>query len=117
MKTRRAALGLALTAAITRPAFAWPERPLRVIVPYPAGGATDIFARLVTQAVQGRLGQTIVVENRGGASGAIGATAAARAAPDGYTLMITITDTQAINPAVFRTLQYDRRPISSRSAC
>ncbi len=107
MTTRRAAVGLAFTMALTRPAFAWPDRSLRVIVPYPAGGATDTFARLVTQAVQARLGQSIVVENRGGASGAIGATAAARAPADGYTLMVTITDTQAINPAVFRTLQYD----------
>lgn len=88
-------------------AWAWPDRSVRIIVPYPAGGATDTFARLLTQALQPQLGQPLVVENRAGASGAIGATAASRAAADGYTLFVTITDTQSINPAIFRTLQYD----------
>lgn len=108
---RRLALFAAATGAAAilphRPAFAWPDRTVRVIVPYPAGGTTDTFARMITPSLQAQLGQPLVIENRGGASGSIGAAAAARATPDGYTVFFTITDTQAINPAIFRTLPYD----------
>ena len=66
----------------------WPDRPIRLIVPFPAGSSTDIVARIVAQKLGQRLGQQIVVENRGGASGSIGADAVAKAAPDGYTIGI-----------------------------
>jgi len=104
---RLAMLTAAGIALPWRPAFAWPDRAVRMIVPYPAGGTTDTFARMLTQGLQPQVGQPLVIENRGGASGSIGAAAAARATPDGHTLFFTITDTQAINPAIFRTLPYD----------
>src|SRR5438477_3649571 len=69
-------------------AQSYPERPIKLIVPFPAGGATDTSARLLTQALAARLGQTIVIENQGGAGGTIGARAVANASPDGYTLLM-----------------------------
>ncbi|MEI2417483.1 tripartite tricarboxylate transporter substrate binding protein BugE [Orrella sp. JC864] len=78
---------------------AYPEKPIRVIVPFAPGGATDIIARLVTQRMAQELGQPMVVENKGGAGGAIGAAEAARAAPDGYTLSIATVSTMAVNAA------------------
>jgi tripartite-type tricarboxylate transporter receptor subunit TctC len=80
---------------------AWPDRPVRVIVPWPPGGSTDAMARLLQQRLSERVGQTIVIENRGGASGAIGAGAAAQAAPDGYTWLLAF-DTQGVNASLMR---------------
>ncbi|TAM74740.1 MAG: tripartite tricarboxylate transporter substrate binding protein BugE [Candidimonas sp.] len=80
-------------------AAAYPEHAIRVIVPFAPGGSTDIVARIVTQRMGQVLGQTMVVENRGGAGGAIGATEAARAKPDGYTLSIATVSTMAVNSA------------------
>ena len=82
-----AAAGLATPALVrAQGAGTWPDRPVRFIIPFPAGGGTDVWGRLVAEAMQSLLGQTIVIENRGGGAGIIGATAAAQAAPDGYTL-------------------------------
>ena len=67
---------------------AWPERSIKMIVPYPPGGATDVVGRVLAQRLSTALGQTVVVENRGGAGGNIGAEAVAKAAPDGYTILM-----------------------------
>ncbi|OZI42830.1 tripartite tricarboxylate transporter substrate binding protein BugE [Bordetella genomosp. 4] len=92
------ATGLAATSAAVA-ADAYPNKPVRVIVPFAPGGSTDIIARLVTQRMAQELGQPMVVENKGGAGGAIGAAEAARAAPDGYVLSIATVSTMAVNSA------------------
>ncbi len=105
--TRRALLGGLSAVAIASPALAFPERTLRIISGFPPGGLNDIIARALAQPLGAELRQTVVVENRGGAGGSVGATAAARSAPDGHTLWMGIVDTQAINPFAYRNLQYD----------
>jgi len=99
----------ALTAFSAPTALAaYPEQPIRVIVPFAPGGSTDIVARIVTQRMSSALGQTMVVENKGGAGGAIGAAEAARAKPDGYTLSIATVSTMAVNSACRpKDLPYD----------
>lgn len=112
---RRAALaGMALAAGVmvhpavmVQPAHAaYPDRAITLIVPFAAGGPTDIAARIISVAFQKSMGQSIVVENRGGAGGNIGIQMVARAAPDGYTLLLTSTAI-AVNPALSRNLGYD----------
>ena len=93
--------------ALATPALAYPDRTIRIISGFPPGGLNDIVARAMAQALTPILGQSVVVENRAGAGGGIGATAAARATPDGHTLWMGIVDTQAINPFAYRDLQYD----------
>ena len=83
----------------------FPERPMRIIVPFAAGGATDVIARTVAQAMSVRLGQSIVVENKAGANGNIGGAAAARSEPDGYTLLMA-TSSHAINASLYKNLSY-----------
>src|SRR5437870_1992613 len=85
----------------------WPERPLRLAVPFPAGSSTDIIARIVAQKLSHRLGQQIVIENRAGASGNIGADAIAKAAPDGYTIGIATASTHAVAASLNPSLPYD----------
>ena len=85
----------------------YPARPVRIIVPFPAGGGADIFARLIGRKLGENLGQSFVVDNRAGASGIIGCEAVARSAPDGYTLLMGTTGTHTTNPAVFSKLPYD----------
>ncbi|MCW8084530.1 Bug family tripartite tricarboxylate transporter substrate binding protein [Sabulicella glaciei] len=111
---RRHALGVALcgaaSLALPRHALAqaaWPQRPVRVIVPFAAGGATDILARAIAQAWQAEHGQSFVAENRTGAGGTIGAEAVAKAAPDGHTLLLGTTATQSITPHLYPRLAYD----------
>lgn len=90
----------------------YPSRPIRLVAPYPPGGATDVLARLLGKQLGERLGQPVVVENRAGAGTAIGAGYVAKAAPDGYTLLLTAgTTTFTINPAIQDHLPYD--PIKS----
>jgi tripartite-type tricarboxylate transporter receptor subunit TctC len=103
-----AAALLACTGARAQPGETrWPERPIRFIVPFPAGATTDIIARIVAQGLAERLGQPVVIENRIGASGNLGAEATARAAPDGYTIGLATSTTHVITPAVKPNLSYD----------
>ena len=97
-----AALGWAANAAA-----AWPEKPIRLILPFPAGGATDFMARTLGQKLGERLGQTVVIDNRAGAGGGVAAEAVAGAAPDGYTLFFATMGTLAINPSLYPKLRYD----------
>ena len=84
----------------------YPDRPIRFIVPFPPGGGTDTWARIAAEGMQPELGQPIVIENRGGAGGLVGTEAAAKVAPDGYTLLFTIT-THVQTPVVMRRFPYD----------
>jgi len=110
---RRALLGgvLALAAGLSAlaPAAAqsYPDKPLRFIVPYPPGGPLDATARLLAEKVRASLGQPVIVENKAGAGGNIGADLIAKAAPDGYTLGMGAVATHAINPFLFANLPYD----------
>ena len=85
----------------------WPAKPVRVVVPFPPGGSTDIVARIVAQKLGERLGQSMVIENRGGAGGTLGAAQVAKAAPDGYTLLVASTSTHVVAPGVYPKLEYD----------
>ncbi len=95
-----------LSAAQTALAQAWPARPIRLICPYP-GGPVELSSRIVAQKLQEALGQPVVVENRPGAGGVIGADYVAKAAPDGYTLLMGAIATHAINPSLMPSLPYD----------
>jgi tripartite-type tricarboxylate transporter receptor subunit TctC len=99
---------LALPALLATPALAqaWPARPLRLIVPFGPGGPTDVVARILANGLSPALGQPVVIENRGGAGGNIGVALAARAAPDGHTLLVTSTGF-VVNPSLFRNPGYD----------
>ncbi|MBR0671445.1 Bug family tripartite tricarboxylate transporter substrate binding protein [Neoroseomonas soli] len=106
---RREVLVATAGVALARPALAqgqWPDRPVRWIVPFPPGGSTDLWARLMAEPMSAELGQPIVIDNRGGAGGLIGTEAAARATPDGYTMLFTIT-THVTSPVVLRRFPYD----------
>jgi len=107
MKRLFAALVLTVATVTATSAQEWPSRPIRMVVPLPAGAAVDVIGRLVAAKVGERLGQTIVIENRAGASGAIGADAVAKAAPDGYTLGMATTTTHVTNAIVNPKLAYD----------
>ncbi|HEX2542782.1 MAG TPA: tripartite tricarboxylate transporter substrate binding protein [Caldimonas sp.] len=97
----RVLAGAAFAAALPSHAQApYPNRPVTLVVPYPAGGSADVLARALGQRLGERLGQTVVVDNRGGAATAIGAQAVARATPDGYTLLLGTVTSHAINPAM-----------------
>jgi tripartite-type tricarboxylate transporter receptor subunit TctC len=85
----------------------WPNKPIRFIVPFPAGSSTDVVARIIGQMLGSRLGQQFVIENRVGASGALGSDAVARAAPDGYTMGLATTSTHALAPTLSANLPYD----------
>src|SRR6185503_10355189 len=82
---------------------AWPTRPVRLVVPFPPGGATDINARVIAREVENVLGQPLVIDNRGGANAIIGSDIVAKAVPDGYTLM-HISVAFAINPSIYKNL-------------
>ena len=106
--TRRALATLLLAASSTLAmAQAWPSKPVTIIVPFVPGGGTDLGARLMAQKLSTRWGQSVVVDNRGGAGGVVGADAVARAKPDGYTLLVGNLGTQSINPVLYKKLPYD----------
>ncbi|MBI2747039.1 MAG: tripartite tricarboxylate transporter substrate binding protein [Burkholderiales bacterium] len=125
-KLARLALAAALTGAALLPALssaqgAYPNKPIRVIVPFPAGSTTDIIARAITDKMSASLGQPLVVDNRGGASGTIGQAAVASAAADGYTILIH-SSSHTVSPSTFAKLPFDTvadfagvTPISSLS--
>ena len=85
----------------------YPNKPIRLVVPFPAGGATDIFARVLSQKLGERLDTTVVVENRPGAGGTIGSDLVAKATPDGYTLLLATSSTHSIGPALSNKIPYD----------
>jgi tripartite-type tricarboxylate transporter receptor subunit TctC len=85
----------------------YPTRPVKIVVPYPAGGGTDALTRFVAKGLEQRLGQPFIVENRGGAGSTLGATAVARAEPDGYTIMVGTASTFAVAPGLYKRLAYD----------
>ena len=85
----------------------WPSQPIRFIVPFPPGGPTDLMARMLSEPLAQKLGTTVVVENRAGASGNIGSAFVAKAAPDGYTILLAASGNMAVNQTLFKNLQYD----------
>ena len=102
------AMGTA-SAILSVPALAqaWPSKPVRIIVPFPAGNAGDVTARTLTEPLGQRLGQAIIVDNRPGAAGNIGMEAVKKSAPDGYTLLVTSLSPLVVNPVVMKSLPYD----------
>ena len=108
--SRRTALTLlAAASAGTSPASAqaWPTKPLTIVVPYAAGSATDTLARIMAERLAPRLGQPVIVDNKGGGNGSIAANFVAKSAPDGYTLMIATAATHAGNPNLMKSVPYD----------
>jgi tripartite-type tricarboxylate transporter receptor subunit TctC len=95
---------------------AFPSRPITMVVAFAAGGSTDLIARVLAQRMGSILGQTVIVENKGGADGAIGTAAVSRASPDGYTIILSTTSTHVINPLLYKNITYnpttDFQPIS-----
>jgi len=105
---KRTLAAVALTVGLVAQAgAAYPEKPVTIIVPFPPGGSTDMVARAIAPKLQASLGQPFVIDNRAGATGAIGATAVKNAAPDGYTLLVASIGVYAINPFIQKKLQYD----------
>lgn len=102
---------LAATAALVpvaaqAQAIAYPDKPVRFLVPYPPGGGTDVIARIVQERFQALLGQPIIIENRGGAGGSVGTDVVAKSAPDGYTVLFTLSS-HTINPAIYPKLPFN----------
>jgi len=112
LRRRPLLLGLPAAPALIRTASAqeasWPQRPVTIVVPFPPGGSNDLLARPLAQRLQAALGgHPVVVDNRGGAGGVVGATAVARSAPDGHTLMWGHVGTLAVNPSLYPNITYD----------
>jgi tripartite-type tricarboxylate transporter receptor subunit TctC len=109
MRTRllQAAIVLLAGTATQASETAYPSRPVTMVVAFAAGGSTDLIARVLAQHIGSILGQTVIIENKGGADGAIGTAAVARAAPDGYTIILSTTSTHVINPLLYRNIAYD----------
>jgi len=107
MTRTQAALCAGLLAFSGFAAAAFPDKPIRLIVPFPAGGAADVMARGMAQRLGSELGQQIIIDNRGGAGGTTAAEAAAKSAPDGYTLFFGTMGTHAINAALYPKIRYD----------
>ena len=109
MKTRLLAttLAIACTGTATVLAQGYPAKTVRLIVPFPAGGGSDIVGRIVAARLTEQMKQQVIVDNRGGAGGSIGTEAAVRSAPDGYTLVLASTSEIAVNPAIYSKLAYD----------
>ena len=102
-----ATLGLLSFTSAPASAQSWPQKPIRMIVPYPAGGGTDFVGRLVAEHLSHRLNQPIYVENRGGANGAVGLQALKQSEPDGYTIAATSDTPMTVNPWLYKDMSYD----------
>jgi tripartite-type tricarboxylate transporter receptor subunit TctC len=101
------AVGASLLAGSAHAADAWPSKPLRIVVPYPPGGSSDIIARAISQPLSEALKQSVIVENRSGANGNLGADLVAKTSPDGYTLLLCDVGALAISPSVYTKLAFD----------
>lgn len=100
-------LVLALAAAPSSMAQAWPQKPIRMVVPFGPAGGTDVLGRLLAQKMSEGLGQPVIVENKPGAGGSVGTAEVAKAAPDGYTILLGTSSTHGINPSLYPKLPYD----------
>ncbi len=107
MTSRRPLLAALLSLPLLASAQAWPTKPVRIVVPFAAGGTTDILARALAPELQKAFGQPFIVENRGGAGGNTGAAEVAKAAPDGHTLLMGTVGTHAINAALYAKMPFD----------
>ncbi|AMM25755.1 Bug family tripartite tricarboxylate transporter substrate binding protein [Variovorax sp. PAMC 28711] len=96
-----------MAAGVARAADAWPSKPLRIVVPYPPGGSSDIIARSISQPLSEALKQTVIIDNKPGANGNLGADFVAKSAPDGYTLLLCDVGALAISPSVYTRLSFD----------
>jgi tripartite-type tricarboxylate transporter receptor subunit TctC len=108
--SRRLLLGLAASGLVLRRANAaesWPAKPIRIVVPFVAGGSIDIVSRIIAQHLTERLGQQVIVDNRPGAGGNLGTDMVAKSAPDGYTLVMASAGTLTINPGLYREMPFD----------
>lgn len=85
----------------------WPNKPIRLVVPYPPGGGTDVVARLIAEPLSQELGQTVFIDNKGGANGIIGCNFVANSLPDGYTILLVLPAQMAVNPALYKKSSYD----------
>ena len=101
-----ASLALGMGAAGAQPQN-WPSKPIRLVVPYPPGGSSDIIARSIAQPLSEALKQSVIVENKAGANGNLGADFVAKSGPDGYTLLLCDTGALAISPSVYTKLPFD----------
>ena len=108
------AIALSFLASLAH-AQAWPNRPVKLVVPFPAGGPTDVLSRVVAEKLGGQLGQVVVVENKPGAGGAIGTDLVAKSAPDGYTLVLATSSTHSVGPHISQARPTTRKGTSRRS--
>jgi tripartite-type tricarboxylate transporter receptor subunit TctC len=105
--SRRSAVALALCLSTGAFAQNWPDKPIRIVVGFAPGGFTDVLARTIGQKLQERLGQSVVVDNKAGAAGTVGADIVAKARPDGYTLLLGHSNSNSVAPAIYPKLPYD----------
>lgn len=103
------ALGLAPMMGAAAPAQAWPDRPIRMVIPFAPGGGTDVVARVAAACMQQGLGQSVVIDNRAGAGGTLGTALVAKAAPDGYTITVLTLSSAVLNSFLYTRLPYDTR--------
>jgi tripartite-type tricarboxylate transporter receptor subunit TctC len=106
MMIRALLAGVALALSVSHASAQWPAKPVVFIVPYPPGGGTDVIARILQDPLSKQLGHPVIIDNRGGAGGSLGTAIAARAAPDGYTFLFTLSS-HSINPVIYAKLPFD----------